>query len=522
MRGTILGNVLLLLTIALTLVLTSASVGIFNLRFTNALDNRDHARNLAEAAIFQAVGLINANANYGKASETPPTITLSGLAQENRGVLTFNPAMLATLRCRRSTNNLNSNAPATGDGQPVPEDGVHLVGLGTCGEARCQMEMVYFRPPFAKAIAASGNTSLDRVTMAGMNPTVPFNKDDYEDYLGDTSLFSNNNGNDALRLVGNCDIRGSVGAVGKVQLGPGTVVKGEVRPGQPPEEVPVLDVASLVSDVAALPNLVAPTSPVESFAYLASSGTYGELRLNGGVLAVRGNLTVNGPISGYGSVIVDGDVQILGGSGLGSDFAAVAATGDIRLEATGSASNFFQGLLYSRGSITARRITVIGSIVAKSDDPDRGRVELEDMKFISTSTPIQGGIAPPQVFSLGGGDDSCAVQLSSRLKPGTTNVFDYYGTGWYSIDDEENINDIIDNNEYPATFLGDRAGVTNQLIEWLDSDGQGYWDELQGPLTGLLDSLSGAGGNGVISFDLNKLLTSQEQSRLLLFQEVKE
>lgn len=520
MRGTILGNVLLLLTIALTLVLTSASVGIFNLRFTNALANRDHARNLAEAAIFQAVALINANPDYGKAKETLPAITLSGLDQRNSGVLTFDPD--SPLKCRHSTNNLNANAPASGDGQMVPEDGVHLVGLGVCGEARCQMEMLYYQPPFAKAIASSGNVSLDTVELAGMNPNTPFNKDTYEDFLGDTSLFSNNGSLNALRLEGLCDIRGSVGAVGRVTLGPNAMVAGEVRPGQPPEQVPILDVASIVTDIAALPSLQAPTSPVSSFAYLASSGTYGELRLNGGVLAVRGNLTVNGPISGYGSVIVDGDVQILGGSALGSDFAAVAASGDIRLEATGSTSNFFQGLLYSRGDISAKRITVIGSIVAKSEDPTKGRVDLEDMKFISTSTPIQGGIAPPKVYHLGGGDDTCAIQLSSRLKPGTINVFDYYGTGWYSIGDEDNIHDIIDNNEYPATFLGDRATVTNQIISWLDSDGQGYWDELGVELTGVLDSLAGAPGNDVISFDLNKLMTAEEQSRLLLFQEVKE
>lgn len=521
MRGTILGNVLLLLTIALTLVLTSASVGIFNLRFTNALDNRDHARNLAEAAIYQAIALINANPAYGKSNETPAAVTISGLAQEHRGVLTFSPTEAGNLKCKRSTNNLDSNAAQPGDGQAVPEDGVHLVGLGLCGDARCQLEMVYYRPPFTKAIAASGNVSLSTVTLTGLQPGQAFDPATYQNMLGDTTLFSNNGGADALNITGECDIRGSVGAVGRVALDSTVRVAGEVRPGQPPEEVPGINVASIVSDIAGLPNLVAPTSPLSSFAHMSTGGTLSSLRLDGGVLAVTGDLTIDGPVSGYGAIIVNGNIRINGGAGVGSDFAAIAASGDIWLEASSAATNFFQGLLYSRGNITARRITVIGSIVADGLTADTGKVDLEDMRFVSTSAPLQGGIAPPQLFDLGGGDDSVVIQLASRVRPGTLDIFDYFGTGFYSISGGvSEIGEVLEDTEYTATFQGDRDTVIAQLRAFLDSDDSDYYGEIGGTLEGILTALSGVGGGNVVSFDLNKLLTAQEQSRLLLFREV--
>jgi len=522
MRGTILGNVLLLLTIALTLVLTSASVGIFNLRFTNALDNKDHARNLAEAAIYQTIGLINANAAYGKAGETPPAVTIAGLSQNHRGVLTFNPSQASSFQCRRSTNNLDSNADVAGDGQPVPEDGVHLVGLGTCGDARCQLEMVYFRPPFAKAVSASGNCTLDAVQLSGMQPGAAFDPATYESMLSDTSLFTNDDADNAMVLTGTCDIKGSVGAVGRVSLGPNVVVRGEVRPGQAEEAIPKLDVGALVDSIAALPNLVAPTSPLNSFSFLSGGGTFAELRLDGGVLAVRGDLTVNGPISGYGAVIVDGNVEIHGGSSLGSDFASLAASGDIELEATGASSNFFQGLVYSRGNLTARRITVIGTIVANSEDPDKGMVSLQDMRFISTSSPTLGGIAPPILLDLDG-DDTAVIQMNSRVRSGTTNVFDYYGTGWYSTSGGADIGEVLEDNEGSTTFLGGRPEVTTQLQAFLSQDGEDYFtDNIYAQANALLDALAGLGGMGVVSFDLNKLLTAQDQSRVLLFREVTE
>jgi len=91
------------------------------------------------------------------------------------------------------------------------------------------------------------------------------------------------------------------------------------------------------------------------------------LLLNGGVLYVDGDLTIQDGVNGYGAVFCTGSLSVTGGSDLGSDSLCALVAGDgLTLKGSGAASTQFRGLVYSGGALKVSDVTVVGSLVGNS------------------------------------------------------------------------------------------------------------------------------------------------------------
>ena len=89
-RGLALGSALLCM-VALSLVLfTAISAGISHLRMVDASTSQEHAQNLADAALAQAMSqMIASDFDFGKQPTHRVLVTIKGV--EGTGVVTFDP-----------------------------------------------------------------------------------------------------------------------------------------------------------------------------------------------------------------------------------------------------------------------------------------------------------------------------------------------------------------------------------------------------------------------------------------------
>lgn len=399
-RGSTLASVLLVLMIAVTLTFVVAQASMTHLQFAAGLDNRQHARNLAESAIHQALAQILESEGYGKnrAGANFIKVTDPRYPQGAYGYLTFNKGEAALERTYWSTNNLSGGSDV-GDRRPVPSSTVHLVGVGRCGDTQQTVEILYYRPPYPKALTSTGPINAtgglqvaamqDGATYPGSPATIPV--DDAER----GSIHSNASGPKAIELGPGCNITGNVAASGQILLDPSVVVGGEVRADSNPQPVPNLNVQAMIDGVDQVPNTQSLAGSTGSLTIDWYAGSTGDLTINGdltlqdGVLWVKGNLHVNGCIKGYGLVLVDGDAQADTGSELDAqNLVALAATGDVQLHATDQNRFYFQGLIYSEGNIDARQITVLGTIIANGS-PGKGRLDLDRVTAVATGVKVQ-------------------------------------------------------------------------------------------------------------------------------------
>ena len=81
---------------------------------------------------------------------------------------------------------------------------------------------------------------------------------------------------------------------------------------------------------------------------------------------MRGNLEINGPLTGVGALLVDGIVTILGGAQLSSDNqVAILSAGSVSITGTGQGASYVQGLVYAAGAdgIKLQDTTVVGTVL---------------------------------------------------------------------------------------------------------------------------------------------------------------
>jgi len=127
------------------------------------------------------------------------------------------------------------------------------------------------------------------------------------------------------------------------------------------------------------------------------------LTLDGGVLYVDGDLTVQKGVNGYGAVFCTGSLKVQGGSNLGSDsLCALVAGGNLSLEGTGADKTQFRDLVYSYGEIKVSNITLVGSLRANLVyDPKAVSLDF-DLQFsgFGARRSLNGGVQLPAGSSL--------------------------------------------------------------------------------------------------------------------------
>ncbi len=393
-RGMSLMTVLLGMTVLLLLLFTMAEASVFHLQFATSLDSRQEAKNLAESAVNEALAEFLGNDQYGK---TPVQVLVPGDGDptKNYGIVSFG----ADSRVPSSLNNIGSLNQVQGStNHAVPGNTVHIVGRGRVGDSTSTVEAIYYRPPFPKALSASGPIHAIGTVVQGSVPGTPpaFPVPAGQSVPGCIQTNCALRGaNPALKLE-QCAISGDAAAVGDVGLDAATRVEGEVRQNGAPQTIPTIDVLARINSIkgAASTEILTGTIGSKTLNWFAGCTDplltiNGDLELKNGVLWTTGDLTVTGGIKGQGLVLCGGKLEVQTGTQLAADnLVALAAVGDVKLNGQGRASYYFQGIVYTGGNFHSQDLTVIGSVLAQSTDPTKGGIDLNNVNVVQTPASV--------------------------------------------------------------------------------------------------------------------------------------
>lgn len=378
-RGLSLATVLLSM-VALTLILlTAATMAVSHLRFATAQENADHARNLAEAALSEAlVELVQSDFKFGKRdSMDDKLLETSGRVEVTiaelpgaTGVVSFDKRESGFKR-GYSTNNSGGDGSVKGAGDRlVPGRTVHLLARGQVGSTERWVECVYYRPPFPDGIACTGSVDGRSIYLAAVRSAGSYTPGRTPPVAAEEALaaniFSNAVGastGPGTSVSGVSTVMGSVGSVGSVSVTPDCDIRGEILPRSESRAIPDLRLDEKFSIVEQNNSPVFSSGgdlTLEPNFFMLSEGGLevgGDLDLNGSVLLVKGgDLKVSGGLKGTGILLCERDVEIRDGE---SDFesaeqVAIGCKGSFRLLAESPENNFFSGLVYAEGDIEVK------------------------------------------------------------------------------------------------------------------------------------------------------------------------
>ncbi|MFN8606720.1 MAG: hypothetical protein U0931_04260, partial [Vulcanimicrobiota bacterium] len=370
-RATSLLMALLVLSLGAVIVFSLTSLSTLQLRTSQSSEQEDHARNLAESALYLAIDQVCRASSYGTHGEVL-SVPVSGYDLISSGNLTFSGVKAANEGIGCSFNNLGSKQSASSpDGRNVPGETCLLVGQGRSGNARVQVECMYYRPAFPTGLVTGGTITADGLHMAGMMPGV--------DFLGDLASHApvdlhpvDLHSNAGVNLSGGSEVSGDISAVTTVTLSADTKVRGEVRQGIAPQSLPRLDIQQIRAGMLA--NGVNPLTLSGSVGSL-TVGWYsecvdslvvnGDLNLDGGLLYVPGSVQVHGRVRGRGALLAHGPISIEEGNPLSARDVTVVAS-DAGVTLSGGTDRFFHGLVYAGGNLSAHDMTLVGSVVCQS------------------------------------------------------------------------------------------------------------------------------------------------------------
>lgn len=380
-RGTTVGSYVAALTVFAVFILTMVTMAVQHLHFSGMAYQQQAAKNLAEQAIQRALIKIveSDNQSWGANRTVAEEIVIDNSLYPtgSRGIVLFNKTRASSQKLPFSTNNFNGTGEQAGDlKRSVPLNTLHLVGTGLCGEAQKTVEALYYVPPFPSALASEGPVhSSGPLLVAGVKDPSQFNGH-YEnlppDLRAPSHVFSNSSDEKAVVLQAGAVIKGNVGAHGGIDAA-AAKIQGERRPYSEKQPLPKIDMDSLF---ARLDQQIGKDTLGSSI-----SGDYnlewnaqcndnlhitGSLKLNQGVLFVKGNLEVDGGITGEGVIYVGGTTTVHRGADFhSSDQVALMSKQKIVLDGAGQNDYFFQGMLYCEQEIQAREITVLGACIAR-------------------------------------------------------------------------------------------------------------------------------------------------------------
>lgn len=433
-----LGVTLLVVLMLATLGLALARMSISHLHLNQRSSRELEATNLARSVVARAIQEIFDDRTFGSTrSETSDLrIELSGDRPGSFGHLTFRAEEASLWGGHHSTNNLEGAVSIEGGGRNVPAYAIHLVGYGESGGVQRKVETVLRFTLFPQAIASSGPVlSTGPLLVATLpDPDLVLETD-----LLPADLLSNGSGDNSVTLAADSRVTGDVQSVGKIVLDENVEVWGEVRDEATAEDIPTLDTSDFnpaTLGITAEPlNQSQLTQPTETFqGAVQAQGDLtisGNVVLDGALLYVPGNITIGGHLSGKGILCAQGDIQV----GAGADFQsgqrmALVSGGQVRLQGTGAASNFLQGVVYSRRGVLANQITVIGALV--NDGGPSDSVSLDQARVFYDPTFDGIDITPPAgtevLTKIDVTDYSFVVSINPDTEPPQLEYFRYQGS----------------------------------------------------------------------------------------------
>ncbi|MBN9419512.1 MAG: hypothetical protein J0I12_28915 [Candidatus Eremiobacteraeota bacterium] len=388
--------VMVTLMLVVLLLFFSLTAGIQHYQMSSTLDNRARARDLAETAIHLTLSQLCKTPTWTGTINVPAV----GRFADGEGHLSFTPSVAHGWGIPNSTNNLQGLVSASGDGRTVPRSSAHLISIGSFGGQKLQVETIYARPPWPTGLATQGPTTLQAVQLWGQPPDQSPSQPPIPNPWEPANVLTNCPGGNALIIEPDCRIYGNAVACGAVDVRAGAEIQGEVHAWSSARTLPHFDIpaiwTNLTRDVGLVPFL--PGEKIETFVVMDGPlTTSADVELNGGILAVNGDLTINGKLSGSGFVLTTGNLTTGAGVNLeAQDRLAVLVQKDLILN--GSGQNFYlSGLVYAKGKIECHDLTVHGAMI--QDDPTKSlTVNLRRTNVIRDSIGTSGAIGLPNPF----------------------------------------------------------------------------------------------------------------------------
>jgi hypothetical protein len=389
-RGVSLHIVMVIVTVLLFISSAMVALGMMNLNLTQSYSNGQVALNEAEAGVARLLYHVTDDDRYGFDSlpELRGRHSAEYGLEECGYVVTFRPNSTYP----HSVNNLDGTRSLGYLDRPVPRQTVHGFATGWCrGQVRT-IEVLLERPPWPYALASSGKIhSVSPMLVEGTDSANSHDggKDARPGHVAsnyvprrpsERSIYVGRDGPE------NTFISGFVQACGPVEILQPAEVRGGIRANGEPLKLPVLDLARYKNQGQPGVVEIVPASfeeqTLDVMYHCAHDLTYsGKVTLENAFLYVQGNLKLLGGVDGVGAIVVDGDVTVQGDTRmLGSNKIALIASGNITLAGGG---NYFRGLVYGKGNLDARNISVLGSVIANSSDPARGSVHLENVRLVN-------------------------------------------------------------------------------------------------------------------------------------------
>ncbi|MCA9795768.1 MAG: hypothetical protein KC910_28365 [Candidatus Eremiobacteraeota bacterium] len=388
-------SVLAVATLMLCLGFTVVAVAFSHLGLGNRVEHQARARNAAESALAQAIEQLILAQQEGQ--PVPPRLELS--QGKATALLAFDPEQAEQAQLPVCTDNLaNDNAVEGAGGCVVPAHAAHLVAEGRSGGARVLMECIVGIPRYPYGIASNGRLVSRGNLVVGAVNSLEQSLDEEE--FSEADIVANADGPEAMVLDGPALVTGNLRSAGGVTLSDQVVVRGEVRSHGAKLAIPRLEVGEFdplaqgKSNVRELGDAWVE-SPVLG-GYVRREGDLtvrGDAHLDGAVLFVDGDLDIRGGLEGRGAIFVTGSTRIVGSANLRTDnAAALVSAGDVTLIGEGQDQSFFQGLIYTEGSLTASNIRLVGVFLAAGEQTQAtigvenvGLIELSDYADLNLS-----------------------------------------------------------------------------------------------------------------------------------------
>ena len=362
-RGQSLGLVLMVAAVALLAAFTAANISTLNLRAASKVSNSLVAENLAESAVQEALAKLQEDLAF------EGDISFS-LSDGQHAMLTFDDSR----GIPHSTNNFLGEHPE-GWERTLPDQTIHLLGRGESHGVVKHVEVIAHLPTYPITMACDGPVRVQNSIIGGYDPEAGqwqpgSGLEVDEDDVKPGHLVTNSADSAAIILDEDSWIMGDIQSLGGVRLN-GAKVDGEVRsPWGKRAALPEFNIARF--DPAQSENIHYEelTSPGNSLHLTGNVRFQGNLDvgdrifLDNAFLFVDGDLTVDGPMSGVGSVIATGRIEFKCAANMASnEQLAVLSNGGITVRGRGSDRSVFQGLIYTKGPFDARRLTIIGGFI---------------------------------------------------------------------------------------------------------------------------------------------------------------
>lgn len=367
-------------TAGLVLALTIGALAFSQLNLTQLKGSRNDVRNAAEAVLQLALAEVCEHEDYGLNKESLSWTSPDGLT---RGTLTFDKD-----QPDYSSNRLKTDVPTEGSRGVVPANSLQLIGKARRGGLESRVIVLVHVPPYPFAVSSSGEFHSGGSMLVGElpeheNPAFLAVSPPDLTRLKPGNLASRANTAQSIKLKASDVVLGDVAAAGQIEEEPGAQVRGEKREHDDISPLPDLDIDSFspppaitqtlnAGSIAARPDSLLLDSFHKSTGALTIPNG---LELKSGVLYVDGDLTVNGGIKGKGAIFCKGKVVLSGGAELNADNqVALLAKNGVTMTGTGVGNtNFFQGLVYTEGDVTADKLSVTGAVVANGGKVDLSR-----------------------------------------------------------------------------------------------------------------------------------------------------